>query len=278
MSYRTYLEKNLFRFTQVLQESVFAEEAAGRPGWLQHIDPRVKIVGLLLLILSSSFTHSVMAIVVLLVFAFILAAGSMLLSFSFFRRLLFFIPFYTTLIALPALFLTPGETLIVLPETNLTVTHQGLRAATLLIVRVASSVFFALLLVLTTRWPALLKALRWIGFPHLLVFLMAMTYRYIYVLLQSANSLFLARQSRRVGPEAWRSAKEWIGAISGVLLGKSYSLSSEIYLAMVSRGFRGEPVVLTDFQTHPRDWFWFSLFFFLSGITFFWKIILERFI
>jgi cobalt/nickel transport system permease protein len=116
------------------------------------------------------------------------------------------------------------------------------------------------------------------GFPHLLVFLMAMTYRYIYVLLQSANSLFLARQSRKVGPEAWRTAKEWIGAIAGVLLGKSYSLSSEIYLAMVSRGFRGEPVLLTDFRTHPRDWLWFSLFFILSGITFFWKTILEHFI
>ena len=278
MSYRSYLEKNLFRFAEALQESVFAEEAAGRPGWLQRIDPRIKIAGILLLILSSSFTHSITPIVVLLGFAFILAAGSMLLSFSFFRRLLFFIPFYTMLIALPALFLTPGETLVVLPETNLIVTHQGLRAATLLIVRVVTSVSFALLLVLTTRWPVLLKALRWMGFPHLLVFMMAMTYRYIYVLLQSANSLFLARQSRKVGPEAWRSAKEWIGAISGVLLGKSYSLSSEIYLAMVSRGFRGEPVLLTDFQTHSRDWLWFSLFFILSGITFFWKAILERFI
>jgi cobalt/nickel transport system permease protein len=278
MSYRTYLEKNLFRFTQVLQESVFAEEAAGRPGWLQKIDPRIKIAGLLLLILSSSFAHSIIPIVALFVFALSLAAGSMLLSFSFFRRLLFFIPLYTTLIALPALFLTPGETLVTLPGTTLTVTHQGLRAATLLIVRVVTSVSFALLLVLTTRWPVLLKALRWMGFPHLLVFLMAMTYRYIYVLLQSANSLFLARQSRKVGPEAWRTSKEWIGAISGVLLGKSYSMSSEIYLAMVSRGFRGEPVLLTDFQTHPRDWIWFSLFFILSGITFFWKTILERFI
>jgi cobalt/nickel transport system permease protein len=278
MNYRTYLEKNLLRFTQVLQESVFAEEAAGRPGWLQQVDPRVKIAGLLLLILSSSFTHSIISIVVLLVFAFLLAAGSMLLSFSFFRRLLLFIPLYTTLIALPALFLTPGEPLIVLPGTTLTVTQQGLRAATLLIVRVVSSVSFALLLILTTRWPVLLKALRWMGFPHLLVFMMAMTYRYIYVLLQSAHALFLARQSRKVGPEAWRTAREWIGAISGVLLGKSYSLSSEIYLAMVSRGFRGEPVLLTDFKTRPRDWLWFSLFFTLSGITFFWKIIVERLI
>ena len=277
-NYRTYLEKNLLRFTQVLQESVFAEETASRPGWLQKIDPRVKIAGLLLLILSSSFMHTIMPLAVLLVSALILAAGSMLLSFSFFRRVLFFIPLYTALIALPALFLTPGESLFVIPGTSLTVTHQGLRAATLLIVRVVTSVSFSLLLILTTRWPVLLKALRWMGFPHLLVFMMAMTYRYIYVLLQSANSLFLARQSRKVGPEAWRTAREWIGAISGVLLGKSYSLSSEIYLAMVSRGFRGEPVLLTDFQTHPRDWLWFSLFFVLSGVTFFWEIILERFI
>jgi cobalt/nickel transport system permease protein len=116
-----------------------------------------------------------------------------------------------------------------------------------------------------------LKALRSIGFPQLFVFMLAMTYRYIHVLLYSTNNLFLARQSRRVGPEAWRSTKEWFGAITGALLGKSYSLSSEIYLAMVSRGFQGEPVLFMDFRTVPRDWLWLALFFFAAAITFFWE-------
>jgi cobalt/nickel transport system permease protein len=273
-SYRTYLEKNLFRLSHAIQESMFAEEAAAKPGWLQRVDPRIKLGGLLLLILSCSFSHELLPIVLLFLFSILLVAGSSLLSFSFFRRLWVFIPLYTLLIALPALFLTSGDALFAIPVTGWTVTVQGFRTAILLVARVTTTISLLLLIVLTTRWSALLKALRWMGLPHLLVFMLAMTYRYIYVLLQSMTALFLARQSRRVGPEAWRSTKEWFGAISGALLGKSYSLSSEIYLAMTSRGFRGEPVLLENFKTKSHDWLWLLLFVSLAGVTFFWKQIL----
>src|SRR5688572_13584394 len=96
---RTYLEKSLFRFSQAIQQSMFAEEAALRPGWLQRIDPRIKLTGLLLLILSCSFAQDIRSVVVLFLFSVLLVAGSALLSFSFFRRLWFFIPLYTALVA-----------------------------------------------------------------------------------------------------------------------------------------------------------------------------------
>jgi cobalt/nickel transport system permease protein len=269
--YRPYLERNLFRLSQAIQESMFADETAAGPGWLQSVDARIKLAGFLLLILSCSFSHDMAPIAFLLLFSIVLVAGSSLFSFSFFRRLWFFIPLYTALIAIPALFLTPGDSIARLPGIGWIVTEQGLRTALLLVLRVTTTVSFLLLLILTTRWAMLLKALRFLGIPHLVVFMLAMTHRYIYVLLHSTSTLFLARQSRRVGPEAWRGAKEWMGTIAGALLGKSYSLSSEIYLAMVSRGFKGEPVLLSDFKTQPRDWLWLSLFSVLSGVTFFWK-------
>jgi cobalt/nickel transport system permease protein len=271
--HRTYLEANLFRLSLAIQESMFAEEAAARPGWLQKVDPRVKLAGLLLMILSCSFAHQISIILLLFLFSLLLAAGSSLLSFSFVRRLWFFIPLYTTVVAIPALFVTPGDVLFEVPGIGWTVTEQGLRTAALLIVRVTTTVSLLLLIVFTTRWSVLLKALRWMGLPQLLVFMLAMTYRYVHVLLQATTALFLARQSRRVGPEAWRSTKEWIGAISGALFGKSYSLSSEIYLAMTSRGFRGEPVILDDFHARPYDWLWLALFVTLAGVTFFWNLI-----
>jgi cobalt/nickel transport system permease protein len=86
-----------------------------------------------------------------------------------------------------------------------------------------------------------------------------MTYRYIYVLLHTANSLFLARKSRKVGPEAWRSTGETFGVMMNVLLGKSQQLSGDVYLAMQSRGFRGEPVLLSDFKMRASDYAWLFL-------------------
>jgi cobalt/nickel transport system permease protein len=253
--YRGYLEKNLLHLSETLQESVFAEEAAHLPGWLQKVDPRVKAFGLLIQVLACAFSHNLFAILCLLFFSLVLVAGSRLFYSGFFKRLWFFIPLYTAVIALPALFLIPGDPLI-----GNVVTRQGLTSAAFLIFRVITCVSFMLLLILTTHWAVLLKALRSIGVPHLLVFMLAMTHRYIYVLLQTTHLMFLGRQSRKVGTEAWRNARQWLGAISGVLLGKSYSLSSEVYLAMVSRGFQGEPLVLSDFRMRSRDFGWLLLF------------------
>jgi len=270
---RSFLERNLSRLTGVLQESVFAEEAAQIPGWLQRMDPRVKLSGFLLILLASAFSRSMMIIVALLTFSLLLAAGSRLLGSSFLRRVWIFMPFYTALVAFPALFLTPGQTAF--RVAGLAVTRQGIHAATYLTLRVATSVSFMLLLVLTTPWPVLLKTLRTLGFPRLLIFLLSVTYRYIYVLLTSANAIFLARKSRKLGDEAWQSTGRWVGSLFGSLLDKSYHLSNEVFLAMKARGFRGESQVLTSFRMRAADVVWMVVLYAVAGVSFylgFWRL------
>jgi energy-coupling factor transporter transmembrane protein EcfT len=52
---------------------------------------------------------------------------------------------------------------------------------------------------------------------------------------------------------------------AGVLLSKSIDLSHDVYLAMVSRGFRGEVRLLTDFQMKARDYFALTAFVIAAG-------------
>jgi cobalt/nickel transport system permease protein len=266
---RSFLEKSLARFTGMLQESVFAEETASRKGWLQSIDPRVKIAGFLLLLLASAFSHSLQVIAFLYAFSLILAVGSRVFSVSFLARIWIFMPFYTALIALPALFVIPGDPVFRIPGLSWTISEQGLRSAAFLVLRVATSVSFMLLLVLTSSWPSLLKAMRSLRFPKILVFLLMMTYRYLYVLLSTANSLFLGRKSRRVGPEVWQNTRDWIGMLSGALLAKSFHLSNEVHLAMQSRGFRGDPAVMEDSRFKSSDLFWLIVLFLAAFAAFY---------
>jgi cobalt/nickel transport system permease protein len=266
---RSFIEKSLARFTGLLQESVFAEETASRKGWLQTLDPRVKIAGFLLLLLASAFSHSLLVIAFLYAFSLILALGSRVFSVSFLARIWIFMPFYTALIALPALFLIPGDPIARIPGLSWTITEQGLRSAAFLVLRVATSVSFMLLLVLTSSWPSLLKAMRSLRFPKMLVFLLMMTYRYLYVLLSTANSFFLGRKSRLVGPEIWQSTRDWMGMLSGALLAKSFHLSNEVHLAMQSRGFRGDPVVMQDARFRPSDFLWLVLFIVVACTAFY---------
>ena len=52
--------------------------------------------------------------------------------------------------------------------------------------------------------------------------------------------MFMARKSRTVGPLGRSQARRWLTSSMGVMLGRSYQLSSEVHLAMLSRGFAGD--------------------------------------
>ena len=80
---------------------------------------------------------------------------------------------FTGVIALPALFTTPGRT--VATVAGFAVTEQGLRTASLLILRVETAVTFTTLLILCTPWAQVLKALRALRLPKEVVMMLAMT-------------------------------------------------------------------------------------------------------
>lgn len=110
-----------------------------------------------------------------------------------------------------------------------------------------------MLLIFTTRWTILLKALRVLRVPQAFVLILGMTYRYLFVLLNAANDLLLARQSRVVGRVAPAEERRWLAASLGTLFAKAYALSDEVYLAMQARGFRGEVYVFESLTWQARD-------------------------
>jgi cobalt/nickel transport system permease protein len=81
-----------------------------------------------------------------------------------------------------------------------------------------------------------------------------MTHRYIFVLLQIAMQMFEARRSRLLGPIPAAERRRLVSAAVGVLLCKTLQLSTEVHLAMIARGYRGEVRLLNDFRSRPRDW------------------------
>jgi cobalt/nickel transport system permease protein len=81
-----------------------------------------------------------------------------------------------------------------------------------------------------------------------------MTYRYIHLLLHTANDMFLSRKSRIMRRMNGTEERHLMAAIAGTLLGKSLQLSSEVYLAMESRGYRGYPRTMDRFRMRWFDW------------------------
>ena len=148
----------------------------------------------------------------------------------------------------------PGTVVARLPVLLWPVTLQGVRSATFLLGRAETAATFALLLILTTPWPHVLKALRVFRAPIVLVAILGMTHRYIFVFLESASRMFEARRSRMVGPLSPRDRRRVATATAGALLDKALHLSTDVQSAMVSRGYRGEVRLIDDFHTTPIDW------------------------
>jgi cobalt ECF transporter T component CbiQ len=236
-----------------LEQSVFAEKTARQPGLLQEVDPRLKILSALLVLLAVGLSRSLLVILILYLLVLALALFSKIPLGFFVKRVWLFIPFFTGLVAVPALFITPGMILVHLP-LGLVITQSGLSTALFLLLRVGTSVSVTILLVLTTLWNSVLKALGVLRVPAVIILILGMTYRYIHLLLHLTNDMFLSRKSRLLrhmnGPEE----RKLIAATSGTLLNKSLQVSSEVYLAMQSRGFRNYPRTLDTFKMRTIDW------------------------
>ena len=101
-----------------------------------------------------------------------------------------------------------------------------------------------------------LQALGVLRVPEGFILVLGMTYRYIYLLLVTAEDMFLSRKSRVVGRMTSAEERHVLAASAGTLLNKSLHLSGEVYLAMQSRGYRGEAHTLDTFRMRARDWLW----------------------
>jgi cobalt ECF transporter T component CbiQ len=249
-----FVERTLATLVHKTERALFAEEFAQTDGFLQKLDPRVKIVGLLALIITTTLARNFFTIFFIFAVAVLLAVLSRIPLRTLAARAWLSALTFTGLIALPVIFITPGDVLFRLPLLDWTITAQGITSAVYLISRVETTVTLSLLLVLCTLWTHVLKALRVLRVPVVFVVILGMTYRYIFVMLETAQNMFEARQSRLVGSLNGSENRRIAAASIGVLLSKSFYLNSEVYLAMQSRGFRGEVYTLDDFRMRRRDW------------------------
>ncbi len=254
----SFVERTIASLMAASEYSACAERMAAGGGLLQQVDARVKVGGLLGLVVAVAASRQLPVIAGMFLFALALAVRSRVGL----HRLLVWVwlpvLFFTGTIAAPAIFLTPGDPIFALGP--IVMTAQGLRTASFLVSRAETAATLSSLLVLTTPWPWVLKALRTFKCPIVLVAILGMTYRYIFVILQSAFDMFESRKSRTVGVLSAPDRRRLAASTAGVLLSKSIQLSGDVHLAMQSRGFRGEVYVFQDFKARTADWFWLAVF------------------
>ncbi len=252
-----FLERTILGTVSLLKETVSVEGVAGRKGFLQGRDPRFKLLSTILLLITVLMSKSVTELSILYCAVFVLVGVSSIGLLFFFERTLLFVPIFSLFIVVPAIFniVTPGEPLVSfkLFARTLSITRQGIDSAIIFFMRVLDSVSIAVLLVLTTRQHVLLKTLRIFRVPQLFVMTMGMSYRYIFLLLDVIQKTFTAIKSRVGYVSSTGQGRRIVSLQMAGLWLRSYRLHSQVYDAMIARGFSGEAYVLDEFHARAPD-------------------------
>jgi cobalt/nickel transport system permease protein len=89
----------------------------------------------------------------------------------------------------------------------------------------------------TTPFSSLLLTMKRLGVPRLLVTILALLYRYLFVLIDEAERLHRARASRTFSTSR---TKKWqmLASLIGQLFVRSTERAERIYSAMTARGWK----------------------------------------
>ncbi len=158
-----------------------------------------------------------------------------------------------------------GRTLIILPFivlASLAAPWRGVAGLSALFLRAILCLMLLIVLTNTTRFVELLRGLRKLGCPRILVLNLGFLYRYLFVLTEEVMRMRQARDCRRVGRAPMKEELKLLGSMIGTLLLRSFEHAERMYQAMLSRGYSGDLQVLA-----PRNFTWRDLIF-LAGVAF----------
>ncbi len=138
--------------------------------------------------------------------------------------------------------------------THIGVTKLGMHQAAHLFFKSMGAVSCLYFLSLSTPLVDLLAVLRRLKVPKLIVELMGLIYRFIFVLLEAAETMHTA-QSSRLGYADLTSTYRSLAALVSTLFIRAYQRSNELYTALEARGYDGELSVLEEpWETHWTEY------------------------
>ncbi|WP_373231994.1 cobalt ECF transporter T component CbiQ [Cohnella sp.] len=163
--------------------------------------------------------------------------GRMLLLLPFGAGAVVFIPFHTP--GIPAFQLL-----------GFMATEEGVQRASVILLKLVNANLLLTYLLSVTPLFVLLRSLRSIGVPAILLELMMLMMRYFFLIKDEAVSMSRAQRARGMKLNGWAwSARTYrrFGQLVGVLFLRAYQRSQRIYIAMSARGgLEGEIPLISD--------------------------------
>lgn len=217
----------------LLRDFLSAEEYASQKGYLQSVNLMLKLTGIFLLV-SLAIPAGIPFSLLLLFFSGAMAHFSKIPLQDYVRRI-GVIPSFSLIIALPWIFISPGEP--VFEFFVLSATRKGIFRMAEFSLRVAGCVSTVSLLLFTTKTPHLFRTLRSFRVLEPLLTVLEVTYRYIFTFLSMIRGILLGRECRVVSDRGVREKWEEGGKIAGTFLSRTIAKGERVHKAMMAKGY-----------------------------------------
>jgi cobalt ECF transporter T component CbiQ len=277
-----FVEKGINHLAGVIKRGYMHWELLSQNGFFQKIDPRIKIIFLIFFIVIVSLRRDLLSEIYVWIFVLALTLLSRLNILIFYRRVLFFGFIFGFLIALPSAFnlITKGE--IILPLAKLSrpydfwiyhipaeigITREGMLGVGMLTMRVINSLSLSFLVLYTTPFPEMVRALKILKVPDTFLIIISLCYKYIFLFSKTVEDMYLAKKGRMIREDSNKKAREWIAGRLAFIFRKTQIRCEDVFRAMVGRGF-SDTIKLYGFRKmRPMDWA-SGVFLFSMGLLF----------
>ncbi len=217
---------------------------------MHRLDPRAKLVTMLffLFVVISVPRYEVPGLFPFLVYPVLLLTASGIPMGYVAKHILLVSPFIVFLIIFAPIF----DRVPVFTWNGITIT-TGVLAMFNILMKFIITISLTLFLISTTRFDRLLKGLLQMKFPRIIVMQLSFLYRYLFLLIDEAHRMKMARDSRSYGSSPYHLRIRTVGNMIGVLFLKTLERAEKVYAAMMARGFSGEIPVLSPLRFGIKD-------------------------
>jgi cobalt ECF transporter T component CbiQ len=277
-----FLERGIRHLAGVIRKGYAQWESSSQNGFFQKIDARVKVLFLLVFILIVSLKRNVLPETYILIFVFALTLCSRLSILKIYKRVLLLGFLFGFLVALPSVFnvITKGE--IILSVVRLSrpyhfwiyhvpaeigITKEGIYGVALLTMRVINSLSLSFLVLYTTPFHEIMRALKVLKAPDSFLIIITLCYKYIFIFSKTVEDMHLAKKSRIARELSNTEAREWIVGRIGFIFRKTRLRCEDVFKAMIGRGFSDTIKFYGIRRMRMADWC-AGIFLFFAGIFF----------
>jgi len=230
--------------------------------FIHRIDPRFRVVGAAVFSFPVALCHEFPSLFAALFFSLAAVLFSRLPLKTVFKRLILVNAFILLFWIILPLTYAGDKTIFIGPVP---LSAEGILLAAKLTIK-SNAILLALIsFIATMTFATFGHSLSRLKMNKKLVFLLMITYRYIFVIFQEYQKILRSIKIRGFQPRTSMHTYKTFAYVVGMLLIKAADWADRVFDAMRCRGFKGKYYSLTDFDADAKSWVFISL---VCGLTF----------